>query len=62
MDNGEYATTFVMSELWDELRESDCNGKGVSCLAKIYNKIKGDKDVADMFSGLQDISYPKSAK
>ncbi|KAF2571120.1 hypothetical protein F2Q70_00005022 [Brassica cretica] len=62
MENEEYATTFVMSELCDGLQGSDSDDKGALRLAKFYNRIGGDKDVAYMFSGLQDISYPKSAK
>ena len=62
MGNGEYTSTFVMSELQDGLQGSDLNDKGASRLTKFCNIIGVDKDVADMFSELQDSSYPKSAK
>lgn len=50
-----------MLVFWNKLQESDHNVKGVSRLAKFYNIIRGYKDDADMFSKLQDISYPKGA-
>ena len=60
--NGEHATTFVMSELRDRLHGSDCDDKGNSSLTKFCNMIEVDTDIADMFSGFQNISYPKSKK
>lgn len=62
MDNGEHATIFVMLELWDILQGSDCDDKGDSSLTKFCNLIEGDTDIADMFFGLQNISYRKSKK
>ena len=59
MDDGEHATTFVMSALWNKLQRSECDVKGASILAKFCNKIEGYKVAAYMFSRLQDISYPK---
>ena len=39
----EYATTFVMSALWNRLQGSDRDVKGASILAKFCNRIGGYK-------------------
>ena len=62
MGNGKYASAFDMSELWDGLQRSDRDDKEASSLAKFCHRIGGDKDSATMFSGLQDLLHPKSAK
>lgn len=62
LDNWEYATIFVMLELWNGLQGSDRKDKRALHVTKFCNRTSGDKDVADLFSRLQDISYPKSAK
>lgn len=51
-----------MLELWNGLQGSDRKDKRALHVTKFCNRTSGDKDVADLFSRLQDISYPKSAK
>ena len=62
MGNGEYASTFVMSKLRDGLQGSDRDDNRASFLAKFCNRVGGNKEAADIYSALQDITYPESAK
>ena len=62
MDNGEHATTFDMSEIWDRLQGPDCNDNGPTSLAKLLNWARGHSNSSDMFFGLQDQLLPKDAR
>lgn len=62
MDNGEYASTFVMSEFWDRLQESDRDDKGASRTAKFCNRVGDHKDAEKLFPDLQNLSYPLSSQ
>ncbi|KAF3560395.1 hypothetical protein F2Q69_00015177 [Brassica cretica] len=50
--NGEHASTFNLSELWDRLQGADSNDKGTPCLAKLCDGIGKDRDAADMLPGV----------
>ncbi|KAF3526876.1 hypothetical protein F2Q69_00051602 [Brassica cretica] len=52
MGDGEYASTLNMSEFRDMLQGADCNDKGPSGLAKLFDGIRKDRDVTDMLLGL----------
>ncbi|KAG5414766.1 hypothetical protein IGI04_002333 [Brassica rapa subsp. trilocularis] len=62
MGNGEHASIFDMSKLWNGLQRFDLHDKGVSCLAKLCNIMKEDSDSEDMLPRLQNHSYSTSAK
>ena len=62
MGNGEYASTFNMSELWVRLQGADCNDRGTSCLAKFCDRIGEDRDATDMLPRLQYHSCSTSAQ
>ena len=57
MGNRKHASSFAISLFWDGLQGSDRDDKRVPNMAKICNWIGGDKDAANLFLGLQDISY-----
>ncbi|KAF2532343.1 hypothetical protein F2Q70_00031379 [Brassica cretica] len=50
----EYASTLAMPELWNRLQGADCNDKGTLEVAKLRNRIGENRDVADLFPGLQN--------
>ncbi|KAF2574293.1 hypothetical protein F2Q70_00003667 [Brassica cretica] len=60
--NREYASTFNMTELWDRLQGADCNDRGTSCLTKLCDGIREDRDATDMLPGLQHHSCFTSAQ
>ncbi|KAF3600805.1 hypothetical protein F2Q69_00034775 [Brassica cretica] len=62
MGDGEYASTLAMPELWNRLQGADCNDKGTPRVAKLCNRIREDRDVADLFPVLQDHSCATSAQ
>ena len=62
MGDGEYASTLAMPELWNRLQGADCNDKGTPGMAKLRNRIREDRDAADLFLGLQDHPYATSAQ
>ena len=37
MGNGEYDTTFDLSEVWDRLQGSDCNDRTATSLVQLLN-------------------------
>ena len=60
MGYGKHVTTLDVSEFWNGLQGSDYNNKGITSLAKFFNRAKGDSDTLDMFLGF-NISYiPKA--
>ena len=62
MDNGEHATAFRLSEIWDRLQEHDCNDSGPTSLAKFLNWAGSHPNSPDVFSRLQDQLLRKDAK
>ena len=62
MGNGEHATSLDMSEIWDGLQGSDCNGSGSTSMAKFLNRAGGHSTSQVVFSGLQNWILPKGAK
>ncbi|KAF3567185.1 hypothetical protein DY000_02011646 [Brassica cretica] len=54
MEDGEYASTLAMPELWNRLQGADCNDKGIPGVVKLRNKIGEDIDAANLFLGLQN--------
>ncbi|KAG5410728.1 hypothetical protein IGI04_007047, partial [Brassica rapa subsp. trilocularis] len=62
MGDGEYASVFDKSELWNGLQGFDRHDKGASCLAKLCNITGEDSDSEDMLPGFQNHSYSTSAK
>ncbi|KAF3569172.1 hypothetical protein DY000_02015206 [Brassica cretica] len=62
MGDGEYASTLAMPELWNRLQGADCNDKGTPGVAKLYNRIREDRDAADLFPGLQNHPCATSAQ
>ncbi|KAF3535748.1 hypothetical protein F2Q69_00022034 [Brassica cretica] len=51
MGDGEHASVFDMSELWNGLQRFDHHDKGASYLAKFCNIIVEDSDSEDMLPG-----------
>ncbi|KAF3578684.1 hypothetical protein DY000_02029702 [Brassica cretica] len=62
MGDGEYASTLAMPELWNRLQGADCNDKGTPGVAKLCDSIGEDRDVADLFPGLQNHPCATSAQ
>ncbi|KAF3594702.1 hypothetical protein DY000_02024554 [Brassica cretica] len=54
MDYEEYASTLAMPELWNRLQGADCNDKGTLEVVKLRNRIGENRNVADLFPGLQN--------
>ncbi|KAF2596974.1 hypothetical protein F2Q68_00010077 [Brassica cretica] len=54
MGDGEHASVFDMSELWNRLQRFDHHDKGASCLAKFCNIFVEDSDSEDMLPGFQN--------
>ena len=54
MGDGEHASVFDMSELWNGLQRFDHHDKGASYLAKFCNIIVEDSDSEDMLPGFQN--------
>ena len=62
MGDGEYAPAFDLSKLWNGLQGFDCYDQRASCLAKLCDRTRKDRDPEDMHPGFQDYLYFISTK
>ena len=59
MSNGEYDTTFDLSEIWDRLQRPDRNDNGPTSLAKLLNIAGSHSNSSVVFSDFKIRYFPK---
>ena len=62
MGNGEHASAFNLSKIWNRLQGPDCNDKGTPGMAKLLNGAGGHSNYPDLLPGFQDQLRAKNAK
>ncbi|CAN7032306.1 unnamed protein product [Brassica oleracea var. botrytis] len=60
MSNGEYDTTFDLSEIWDRLQRPDRNDNGPTSLAKLLNRAGSHSNSSVVFSDFKIRYFQKT--